>query len=319
MFVNKFLILCSFSFLILNNSYANPYALAVKEIAKASQTKEGQKAWGMANDNTKPLSDANANTQKNILSGEAFEDKSNTTENKLLTGGAMGLGGIGASKFLQASSEESVDKESEEDMKAYLETFKCKLSDKQYKGGEKNIQTDGGNILIDSYQEFKNLAMEVKRKKEIFEMPAGIESEIVLDKADIGLYDDVNIGKSKGAYASISNALTDENSEDAKKWNEQKQATRNTKIAGGVAAVAGIGGGLVGNMLLNKKKTEKDKDNSENSSDSDSSDSGILGEVKDGLLDSAKNIVSEKLTGSNNSESGVLDGIKEKAGSVLGK
>lgn len=317
MFVNKFLILCLFSFFVLNNSYANPYALAIKEIAKASQTKEGQKAWGMANDNTKPLSDANANTQKNILSGKAFEDESNTTQNKLLTGGAMGLGGIGASKYFQAKSEESSDKEAEEDMKAYLETFKCKLSDKQYKGGEKNIQTDGGNVLIESYQEYKNLAMEVKTKKEIFEMPAGIESETIFDKAAIGLYDDVNIGKTKGAYASISNALRDENSEDAKKWNAQKETTKNTKIAGGVAAVAGIGGGLVGNMLLNKKKTGDDKsDTSSNSS------GGMLDGVKSSLLDGAKNMVSEKLSGSQENSSGgsgILDSVKDKVGGLISK
>ena len=315
MFINKFVFssVYIFVFLLSRNSYSNPYALAVKEVAKASQTKEGQKAWGMANDTTKPMADAVSNSQKNILSGKAFEEESGSQ--RMISGAAMGAGGIGLSKYMSAKSEESADKEAEEDMKSYLETFRCKVSDKQYKGGEKNISTDGGNALIENYQEFKTLSAQLKEKKELLEMSAGIESEVVLDKANIGLYDDVNIGKTTGHYASVSKALTDPDSEDAKKWNEEKDKTKNTKIAGGVAAVAGIGGGLVGNMILERKAGNNAKSDGSN----DSSSGGVLENIKSGVLDKAKGVISEnsKSDGSNDSSSGgMLDNLK---GGILDK
>ncbi|MCR4918054.1 MAG: hypothetical protein K5912_03885, partial [Alphaproteobacteria bacterium] len=83
-------------------------------------------------------------------------------------------------------------------------------------------------------------------------MKPGIETEVVYDKAESGLYHYENIGKTGGAYTSLSNALLDANSEDAAAWDAEKDKTKKRLIAGATVAGVGAVGGFVGDKLVDK-------------------------------------------------------------------
>ncbi len=192
---------------------------------------------------------------------QAMKDKEQSTANKLLGGASMAATGIGGMMLAQSMAEQKADQEAEMDMRAYLETFVCKYADgKSFKGGTENIELPGGNDLLPLYTEYVNLANDLKVRKEALGMRPGIEAEKILDNATSGLYDDVALGKTGGAYASLARALQDPEGEDAKMWAEQKDKTKKNLIAG--ASVAGIGavGGIVGNAIINKDAPKENSD-----------------------------------------------------------
>ena len=176
-----------------------------------------------------------------------------STANKMLGGLTMAATGVGGMMLAQSLAEQGADADAEMDMRAYLETFVCKYADgKSFKGGTENIELPGGNDLLPLYTEYVNLANDLKIRKEALGMRPGIESEKILDNATSGLYDDVALGKTGGAYASLARALQDPEGEDAKMWAEQKDKTKKNLTIG--ASVGGVGavGGVVGNAIINK-------------------------------------------------------------------
>ena len=188
--------------------------------------------------------------QKNA---DAMKEKEQSTANKLLGGAAIGATGIGAMQAASAYSEQQADEEAEQAMKAYLATFHCNYGGGiNVKGGEKDVQLPGGNELIDLYAEYVNLANNLKVRKAALDLRPGIESEAILDSATSGLYDDVAIGKTSGAFTSLARALQDPEGEDAKAWAAQKDDSAKKMKTG--LTVAGIGaiGGAVGNLIINK-------------------------------------------------------------------
>lgn len=192
----------------------------------------------------------------------AMKDKEQSTANKLLGGATMAATGIGAMQAASAYSEQQADKDAETSMKAYLATFHCNYGGgMNIPGGEKEVQLPGGNELIDLYAEYVNLANNLKVRKAALEMRPGIESEAILDSATSGLYDDIAIGKTSGAFTSLARALQDPEGEDAKAWATQKDASAQ-KLKTGLT-VAGIGavGGAVGNLLINKNSAKENSDN----------------------------------------------------------
>ncbi|MBQ2016919.1 MAG: hypothetical protein II208_00120, partial [Alphaproteobacteria bacterium] len=207
--------------------------------------------------------------QKNA---DAMYDKEQSTANKLLGGAAIGATGIGAMQALSAYSEQQSDEDAETAMKAYLATFHCNYGGGiNVKGGEKDVQLPGGNELIGLYAEYVNLANNLKVRKAALDMRPGIESEAILDSATSGLYDDVSIGKTSGAFTSLARALQNPDGPDAQAWAAQKDDSAK-KLKTGLT-VAGIGaiGGAVGNLLINK---DAPKENSKE----------ILDKYKDGYL-----------------------------------
>ena len=195
--------------------------------------------------------------QKNA---DAMKEKEQSTANKLLGGAAIGATGIGAMQAASAYSEQQADEEAEQAMKAYLATFHCNYGGGiNVPGGEKDVQLPGGNELIDLYAEYVNLANNLKVRKAALDLRPGIESEAILDSATSGLYDDVAIGKTSGAFTSLARALQDPEGEDAKAWAAQKDASAKKMKTG--LTIAGIGaiGGAVGNLLINK---DSEKENS---------------------------------------------------------
>lgn len=191
----------------------------------------------------------------------AMKEKEQSTTNKMLGAAAIATTGQGLSDTMAASSEAAADKEAEEAMRAYLATFRCSYAaGKNVRGGEVQIELPGGNDLIDLYSQYVNLANNLKVRKAALDMRPGIESETILDSAQTGLYDDVALGKTSGAYASLARALQDPNSEDAKMWAQQKEETASKKKSGMIMAGVGVIGGVAGNLLLNKNAPKERSD-----------------------------------------------------------
>ncbi len=184
---------------------------------------------------------------------DAMRAKEQSTANKLLGGATMAATGIGGMQAMSAMAEQSADADAEEAMRAYLATFHCNYGGgMNIPGGEKDVQLPGGNELVGLYSEYVNLANDLKVRKNALGMKPGIESESILDSATSGLYDDIAIGKTSGAFTSLARAMMDPNGADAAAWAAQKSDTANKLKTGTTIAGIGAVGGAVGNLLINK-------------------------------------------------------------------
>ena len=183
----------------------------------------------------------------------AMKEKEQSTENKLLGGATMAATGIGGMKLASGLAEQSADADAETAMRAYLETFYCKVgtNGSSIKGGTMSVIVPGGNELINLYSEYVNLANDLKARKSALGMKSGIESEAILDGATSGLYDEVYVGKTGGVYTSLARALQNPNGDDAKKWAEQKRSSSDDVKAGAIVGGVGAVGGAVGNLIIN--------------------------------------------------------------------
>ena len=232
--------------------------------------------YKVSDDKKSCVEDKKAKSQAKIdelqKNADAMKEKEQSTANKLLGGAAIGATGIGAMQAASAYSEQAADEEAETAMRAYLATFHCNYGGGiNVKGGEKDVQLPGGNELIDLYAEYVNLANNLKVRKAALDMRPGIESEAILDSATSGLYDDVAIGKTSGAFTSLARALQDPTGEDAKAWAAQKDDSAKKMKTGLTMAGIGAIGGAVGNLIINK---DAPKENSKE----------ILDKYKDGDL-----------------------------------
>lgn len=191
---------------------------------------------------------------------EAMRAKEQSTANKLLGAAAIGTTGIGAMQTASAMAEQNADADAERTMRAYLATFHCDYgAGKSIQGGQSNIDLPGGNELIGLYSEYVNLANDLKVRKNALNIRPGIESEPILDAATSGLYDDVAIGKTSGAYTSLARALMDPNGADAAAWAQQKSDTADRKKAGMITAGIGVAGSLAANLAINHFENKKSK------------------------------------------------------------
>lgn len=191
-----------------------------------------------------------ADLQKNA---DAMKEKEQSTANKLLGAASIGSMGIGGMQVASALAEQNADADTEREMAAYLATFKCDYGQgATIQGGESNITLPGANVLLPIYNEYTSLAADLKVRKEALGMTPGIESEVVLDAATSGLYDNAATGITDGAFTSLSRALMDENSADAAEWAAQKADTSSQLKTGAIVAGAGALVGVVGNVLINE-------------------------------------------------------------------
>lgn len=213
---------------------------------------------------------SNLNTERiSALSDNAaaMKEKEQSLENRALTTAAIAATGIGGMELARGLAEQKADKDAEQDMSAYVETFRCEYGDGKFINyGTTAIELPGGNnsTLMKLRTEYFILANILKDKKIALGMPLGIESEEISDKSDAGLYDDEGTGISDGVYASLYRAKTG-NETDREKWDSDKEASSNRVKAGAVAAGVGVIGGVVGNAIINKdaQKEQSDKINRE--------------------------------------------------------
>ncbi|MBP3316781.1 MAG: hypothetical protein J6L70_04255 [Alphaproteobacteria bacterium] len=191
---------------------------------------------------------------------EAAKEKEQSFANRMLGGLAIGASGIGGMQMASAMAEQNADADAERDMRAYLATFHCNYGDGQnIKYGETNIELPGAAELIPLYAEYVTLANDLKTRKEQLGMKPGIESEPILNSATTGLYDDVAVDKTSGAYTSLARALQNPNGEDAKKWSETRDEIAKKLKTGAIVGGVGIAGGAVGNVLINHTDTDIEK------------------------------------------------------------
>lgn len=213
-----------------------------------SETNEGQ-----AEDRYQAQQESQDNINNLKDNAQSAKDREQSSANKLLGAAGIGATGVGGMMLASGLAEQKADVDAENAMRAYLATFTCNYGDgKNVRGGETNIELPGGNDLLALKTEYVALARDLKSRKEQLEMAPGIEADVILDAATSGLYDDVAVGKTDGAFTSLSRALQDENSDDANAWSQQKddakQKVKSGSIVGGVGAV----GALAGDLIINR-------------------------------------------------------------------
>ncbi len=190
-----------------------------------------------------------AELQENV---DAMREREQSLANRMVGGASMGAMGIGGTQVASALAEQNADADAERDMAAYLATFKCDYgAGMTITGGETGIVLPGANVLLPIYNEYTTLAADLKTRKESLGMAPGIESEVILDAATSGLYDNVSTGITDGAYASISRALSNPTGSDAAEWAAQRAETASQLTTGAIVAGAGALVGIAGNVLTN--------------------------------------------------------------------
>lgn len=230
------------------------------EICKIDECEDGYRISSDGQKCEPSLDEKQARDKAKELRANADEMKriEQSTENKLLGAAGMGAAGIGGMQVASALAEKNADEDAERDMAAYLATFRCDYGHGlNIKGGETGIELPGANSLIPLYQEYVNLANDLKVRKNALGMKPGIESEKILDAATSGLYDNQSIGKVDGAFTSLARALADPTGADAAEWAAQKDATAKKLKTGAIVAGVGILGSAVGNAIINRNVNEK--------------------------------------------------------------
>lgn len=206
--------------------------------------------------NTKLLDDKYLNLFYKLENYNQARSREQSLANKMLTAATMAATGIGGMQLASGLAEQKADAEAEAAMKAYLATFTCEYGSGRIAGGAQNVELPGINLLTPMVMEYKELAADLKSRKEALGMAPGIESETIFDAATAGLYDDVNTGKTSGAYTSLSRALSGD-ADAAAAWDAQKEESAKKVKTG--AAVGGVGaaGGAIGNLIINGKSEKK--------------------------------------------------------------
>ena len=212
------------------------------------------------------LSKADAQKQIDELqqNADAMREREQSLANRMTGGIAIGAMGIGGMQIGAALAEQNADDAAERDMAAYLATFRCDYgSGLNIQGGETNIQLPGANTLLPLYNEYTTLAADLKTRKEALGMAPGIESEVILDAATSGLYDNESLGITDGVYTSISRALMAPDGTDASEWAAQRADTQQQLKTGAIVAGAGALVGVAGNVLTNYVGKNQPKESSD--------------------------------------------------------
>ena len=186
-----------------------------------------------------------------------------STANKLLTGLTTAATGIWTMEALRGLSEQQADKNADADMDAYIATMRCSYADgKSVKAGSEPIELPGGNDedLMKYRNEYIALATSLKTRKESLGMNPGLESELILDKADMGFYDQENVGITEGKYSSLYRAKMQNSETDKTEIEEESQKSAKRLKYGAIAAGAGVAVGVIGNSAINGKLNEMIKE-----------------------------------------------------------
>ena len=190
----------------------------------------------------------------------AAKEKENSWANRGLSAASTAMTGLGGMQLAQGIAEKKADADAEKEMRAYIETMKCDYGGgKNITMGNEEITLPGGNELLEYYTEYKTLADNLKTTKAALGLRSGIESEVLYDRAQSGLYQYASTGKTGGAEISLYRALTDSDSEDAARWAEQEENASKKLKAGAIVAGAGIATGIVGNYLINGRNTKHEE------------------------------------------------------------
>lgn len=301
---------------------ATAAAIAGREVPVTSD-ETGEDAGSEGQENNNSFADTRTDEQKAedlAKKKKAYDDAKATeqsTANKTLTAATTAATGLGMMNLAMGKSEQRVDDESDKAMEAYFATFHCTYGQgTTVKASLDEIELPGGNNekLMAYRSEYLALAKDLKQRKESLGMKPGIEAETILDKAEIGLYDDVNEGITSGQYGSIYRAKFLNSEADQAKLDAEHGASAQKVKSGGIAAGAGALGGIGGNSLINGALGDKVK--------------GLIGGKGDdvgGLADKAKDLLgSDGASGLADKAKGLLGGgglssLGGAAGALFGK
>ena len=200
---------------------------------------------------------------------DAAHENEQSLANRTLTAATTAATGLGAMELAMGLSEQKADKEADANMEAYIATMRCTYGDgKQVKAGPDEIELPGANNeeLLKLRKEYIALAADLKERKEALGMKPGIESEEILDKSQMGLYNDEFVGITGGTYSSLYRAKMLGSEVDQAKIDEERKTSKNRVIAGGTMLGTGIVGGVLGNSLINGKLGDLIKGNGGNAS-----------------------------------------------------
>ena len=176
---------------------------------------------------------------------------------------ATGLSTAGGYMLGASIAERIADNDAEEAMNSYLGGMRC-----SYAGGQnvelgQTVEIPGGDELFNYYNKYKQIAERLKRTKAALNLPAGIESQVVYDKAETNLYKYTTLGTRSSGEISLARALTDPNSEDAAAWAAQKEKTNTNMTIGGSLATGGLATGIIGRIAVNNKYDDDDDESEE--------------------------------------------------------
>ena len=246
---------------------------------------------------------------------KAYEEakaKEQSMGNKLLTAATVAATGLGMMELMMGKAEQKADADAEQDMAAYMATMRCTYAGgKSVKAGPEEVELPGGNDgkLMSYRSEYIALAKSLKERKTAMDMLPGIESEEILDKAEMGLYDDENKGIESGTYASLYRAKIG-SEEDQKKIDADKEKSEKRVKYGAIAAAGGTALGIGGDSLINGKLGELIKNRKDKKS-GNKTDDDVVKQLKEGLSSAGMTNV-DKLDFSNLD----LSGLKDKIGNV---
>ena len=187
----------------------------------------------------RPIFSATDNTDDKI-SVTIAKTAEKSIENKLLGGATMAATGIGGMQLAQGIAEKGADEGASKEMQEYLKTVSCGVS-----GGSRDLKYGASGKMPSITRQFSDMRFEyvelsrkMKAAKEGLGLPAGIESELLVDTSM--LYDSAGTnqnGISKNFDTASQRASSDSGGQRAS--------------IGGLVAGAGVIGGVVGNTVIN--------------------------------------------------------------------
>ena len=213
-------------------------------------------------ENEEPPQNQTNDTQPQKQNADQAHENENSLANSMLGGASMAAMGIGGMELAQGLAQQRADAKADADMAEYLATFKCEYGPNHADGNTTGNEVPGANQLFKLYQEYEALAAEVKSIKEALNMTPGIESQVILNNATVGLYDDVSDGKTNGTYASLYRAKMGSDVDQAK-LQEMSDASKNRIVGGAVTASTGASAGIGGGVLLNQIDWNKNNSDAE--------------------------------------------------------
>ncbi|MDR1207419.1 MAG: hypothetical protein LBK26_03335 [Rickettsiales bacterium] len=185
-------------------------------------------------------------TRADDLKQKAAEAKAReqSTANKLIGAAAIGAAGIGGMNYFQGAAEKKADEDSAADIAAYLSTITCEISGRggKIRRGETGAAPGFSNPAraVELKSEYIRIADKTRSAKENLGMPAGIESELIVDKSSLYDYGE------NGAGGKTANRF-----DTAQERLDSGEAASKMKT-GATTALVGIGVGLVGNLAVNE-------------------------------------------------------------------
>ncbi len=253
-----FAILTDFANQMTNSFRAETRAIPTStSVSQSARTSHSQTQISNVNSGTTSNSAAQTGQRNNANQSEQTANKdtqslSDTLDNfsDAITVGATGIGG---SMMAAGIAEQNQDELAKLKAAGNISTIKCGYGSVQDIAIDTmGISLDNGNALIDLYGEYQTIANRVKNSKESLGMLPGIESEVVFDKANSGLYDNTGSGAINKSFAAASESVRNPTGQNAEQFQSQQDESAKQKTTGMVVGGAGLLFGATSDVLIDQ-------------------------------------------------------------------